>query len=179
LEATKKNEKVSIKKNIIDWAKFLVQLIVIYLIINNTIGLTKVYGLSMSPTLKDGSILMENKLSTHIGKPKYGDVVVLHQESKGLNIIKRVIGLPGDTISIKNSIVSVNGKPLNETYIQGKSNDMAEVKVADNCVFVIGDNRTPGESLDSRDPDTGAISIKAIKGYAMFSVFPFYNIAKP
>lgn len=179
MEAVSSEQKISVKKNIVEWTKFIVQLIIIYVVITNTIGFTRVIGYSMSPTLKTNSIVFVNKLSTHLGKPEYGDVVVVIMEGKGYGIIKRVIGLPGDTIAIKNGTVYVNNKATDEKYTAGTANDMKEVKVEENKVFVMGDNRTPGESLDSRDPDMGTLPTASIKGYAEFSVFPIYKISKP
>lgn len=119
----------------------------------------------MSPTLKTVSILIEDKLSTHFGKPKYGDVVIISEKEIGYSIIKRVIALPGDTISIKSGTVYVNGKPLTEPYIDGKADNMKEVKVEDNKIFVMGDNRTPGESFDSRSSEMETLPISYIRGY--------------
>lgn len=76
----------------------------------------------MDASLKDGSILFINKLSSHIGKPDYGDVVVI--KIGNYKIIKRIIGLPGDTVSINSGTVYVNGSPLPEIYTLGKSNDI-------------------------------------------------------
>lgn len=132
----------------------------------------------MNPTIQDNSLLLMNKFSTKFGKPNHGDVIVVHEE-KGFDIIKRIIGLPGDTVCIKDGIVYVNEIPLPEIYTYGKSNDILPVKVEENKLFIMGDNRTPGESLDSRDPNIGTVPISSIKGYAVVSVSPFYKIMKP
>lgn len=172
-------QETSLKSKGYEWTKFIVTLLIIYFFISNTIGFAKVSGFSMSPTLKDGSLLLVNRLSTHIGKPKQGDVAIINSKARGYEIIKRVMALPGDRISIKDGTVFVNGKSVPEVYTQGKSKDMKEVIVPNGCVFVIGDNRDPGESLDSRDSKIGPLPISDIKGYAMVSVFPMYRIAKP
>lgn len=169
--------KKSLKKEIIDWVKFSIILAIAYIIISNTAGLTLVSGFSMEPTLRDKSLLFVNKLSVHISEPEYGDVVVVQQ--KGYDIIKRVVGISGDTVKIEKGIVYVNGTPLPEVYTLGKANDMKEITVGEDKVFIMGDNRTPGESLDSRDPSIGPVSVKKIKGYAEVSLFPMYRIMKP
>ncbi|RXJ02785.1 signal peptidase I [Anaerobacillus alkaliphilus] len=165
------------KKEIIGWVKFIFFLMLAVFAIKTTIGFTLIVGDSMQPSLKDGSFLLVNKLSATIGEPNYGDVVVL--EEGGYDVIKRVIGVPGDTVSISDGIVYVNEIPLPELHTIGDANDMAAVTVGLGHIFVMGDNRTPGESLDSRDPNMGPVPITNIKGYASVSLFPFYKIAKP
>jgi signal peptidase I len=160
-----------------EWIKFLAGLIGIYLFVSNSIGITRVSGHSMDPTLRDGSFLFVNKLSALISKPDFGDVVIV-QES-GYQIVKRVIGIPGDTVAIQEGVLLVNNVPIPEVYALGTSNDMAPVTVGEGKMFIIGDNRTPGESLDSRDPSMGPISDELIEGYAVVSIFPFYKIMKP
>lgn len=172
-------QKNSIKSKLLEWLKFIITLLLIYLFITSTVGFAKVSGFSMSPTLKDGSLLLVNRFSAHFGSPKHGDVVIINEKARGYEIIKRVMALPGDKIYIKDGIVFVNGKSVPEIYSQGKSNDMKEITVPNGCIFVIGDNRDPGESLDSRDSRIGPLPISDIKGYAVFSVFPMYKIAKP
>lgn len=173
------NTPDTLKAQILDWLKFGILLIIIFTIVTNSFGITRVYGHSMDPTLKDHSLVAVNKLSTYYRSPKYGEVVIVRQPGKGYNIIKRVIGIPGDTVAIQNGTVYLNGVPLPEIYTLGEPWDMAELEVTQGHIFIMGDNRTPGESLDSRDPDVGLISIKSIKGYVMISIFPMYRIMKP
>lgn len=171
------NSVASRKKNgLVEWVKFLAGVLVVYLVVSNSIGLTKVIGHSMDPTLKDGSFLFVNKLSTFISEPSYGDVVIVKEDDR--NIVKRVIGVAGDTVAIKEGVVYVNDEPIAEDYILGTSNDMEAVSVEKGKIFIIGDNRTPGESLDSRDPKMGPISEELIEGYAVVSLYPFYTIKK-
>ena len=169
----------TIKAQIIDWAKFVILLFFIYIAVNNTFEITRVLGHSMDPTLKDQSFIAVNKLSTHFREPKFGEVVIIQEVDIGYNIIKRVIGIPGDTVAIKDGTVYVNKVPVPEIYTLGKSYDMEEVKVTKGFIFILGDNRTPGESLDSRDPDIGLVAITSVKGYAMISLYPMYRIMKP
>lgn len=164
------------KNGFLEWVKFLAGIAVVYLVVSNSIGLTKVIGHSMDPTLKDGSFLFVNKLSTFISSPSYGDVVIVKEEDR--NIVKRVIGMAGDKVAIQEGVVYVNDEPLDENYVLGTSNDMEAVTVEKGKVFIIGDNRTPGESLDSRDPNMGTISEELVEGYAVVSLYPFYTIKK-
>lgn len=170
---------ISPKAYIIDWIRFGLMMAAIYFGVTHSFGLTRVFGHSMDPTLKDGSLIAVNKLTAHLGKPKFGDVVIIHEKDKGYDIIKRVIGQPGDTVTIKKGVVYVNGAPLPEIYTLGKSADMEEVTVSAGHIFIMGDNRTPGESLDSRDPSIGQVPASMVKGYALISLFPIYRIMMP
>lgn len=151
--------------------------VLIYFLIINSIGLTKVVGNSMLPTLKDGSFLLVNKIASYIKKPKVGDIVII--KMNGYNIVKRVVATEGDRIKIENGTVYVNGMPLLEVYCLGKPLDMKEIVVKKERVFVLGDNREIGESLDSRDPKVGQIPVSKIVGYPVMSIFPFYRLSKP
>lgn len=172
------SKAVPSRKNnsILEWVKFLAGVVVVFLVVFYCIGITKVIGHSMDPTLKDGSFLFVNKLSTFISEPSYGDVVIVKEGDR--NIVKRVIGMAGDTVAIKGGVVYVNDEPITEDYILGTSNDMEVITVAKGELFILGDNRAPGESLDSRDPNIGPISEELIEGYAVVSLYPFYTIKK-
>ena len=122
------------------------------------------------------AVLFVNKLSTFISEPSHGDVVIIKEDD--FLIVKRVIGIPGDIIAISEGVLYVNNKPVSENYVLGTSNDMEPVTVEKDKIFIMGDNRTPGESLDSRDPNMGLISDERIKGYAIVSLYPFYTIKK-
>ncbi|WP_163099435.1 signal peptidase I [Peribacillus alkalitolerans] len=170
------NEKVKKDKSK-EWISAIVKGLIIYLLVTSSIGITRVSGHSMDPTLRNGSFLIINKLSALFMEPSYGDVVIVHQN--GYDIVKRVIGIPGDKILIQEGQVYVNDVPIPEIYTLGNPDDMELVTVQAGKVFIMGDNRTPGESLDSRDSSMGPISSSDIKGYAVVSLFPFYKIMKP
>lgn len=172
-EVTKKNTK----KEIVSWVKFIILLALAVFIIKGSIGFTIVVGDSMQPSLRDGSFLLVNKVPANFSEPIYGDVVVI--EEAGYDIIKRVIGVHGDTVAIQEGVVYVNQLPLPELHTIGEANDMSPITIQTGKIFVMGDNRTPGESLDSRDSDFGQVSVENVKGYATISLFPFYKISKP
>ena len=130
----------------------------------------QVSGDSMSPTLNDGDILVT--LNTdHIA---YGDLCCVSWQNKML--LKRVIGLPGDTVSIKeDGSVYVNDKLLDEPYVIEKSVGDCEIsfpyEVPDNHIFILGDNRI--RSVDSRNKDIGSITKEQIIGKVLFRIWPF------
>jgi len=139
---------------------------------------TRVYGQSMEPNLHTDQRLIVEKLSYNpllrqtfgINGPKRGDVIVLGLENQGNELlIKRVIGLPGDTVEIRDSRVFVNGQTLTEPYLADvTAGYYGPIIVPPLHVFVLGDNRN--FSNDSRS--FGTIPIKDVVGRAWFSYWP-------
>lgn len=166
-------------QSLIEWLKFFLILSVLLVILLNTVGLTKVSGFSMYPTLNDGDLVFVNKLARFTHDPDMGDVAIMRLESEGFDVVKRIIGVPGDTVFIKKGIIYVNNEPVPEISTNGTSEDMEKITVPKNNLFVVGDNREPGISYDSRSKDFGFIPIKDIKGYVLISILPIHKIAKP
>jgi signal peptidase I len=136
-----------------------------------------VEGSSMYSTLESGDRVFVNKLSYRLHDPRRGDVVVLHQISGASerDLIKRVIALPGETVSMVNCTVIVDDKILQEPYLDPTvvtpgncGGDFSPVTVPDNEVFVMGDNR--GGSQDSRA--IGTISEDDLVGRAFVVFWP-------
>ncbi|WML41461.1 signal peptidase I [Neobacillus sp. OS1-2] len=155
--------------SILSWIKFILSLIVVIFIFRFVFGITIIDGNSMNPTYDNRDVVLTSNL---FYKVERNDVVIVKNQS-GFNIIKRIIALPGETVGIKGGVVYVNGKPVKEPFTTGKSNDMPETKVEKGFYFIMGDNRTPGESLDSRSTEIGQISRDAIIGETMISIIPF------
>ncbi|TDL80082.1 signal peptidase I [Peribacillus frigoritolerans] len=143
-----------------------------------------VEGSSMDPTLHDGDRLFVNK--SMIGEVKRGDIVIIEGDEKGVHYVKRVIGLPGDTVEVKGHKLKINGKQLEEPYLLSNEkkaekhgmflmDDFELLIVPKHDVFVMGDNRT--DSMDSRN-GLGFISKDRIAGKAEFVFFPFEKIRK-
>ena len=132
---------------------------------------TLVYGQSMEPSLHDNERVIVDKVSYHVGLPSRGDIVVFPIEGEPLPLIKRVIGLPGDMVEIRDGRVLVNGVALNEPYASGPTvGNMPAVHVSEGAVFVMGDNRAPGGSLDSRR--LGPIQLTRLVGRARLAIWP-------
>jgi signal peptidase I len=136
----------------------------------------QVSGDSMSPSFKNNSIIFLKKVNS-ITKISRGDVVVInHVFEKDLKLLKRVIGLPNETIMIDdNGEIYVNNKLLKEPYtsIQGKTNFFWEL--GEREFIVLGDNRN--NTFDSRE--FGKITVSNIYGKTFFSLKPFKKIKKP
>lgn len=129
-------------------------------------------GESMEDTLHDRERLMVDKISYRFVEPKRGEIIVFRfPADPRARFVKRVIGIPGDTIEIRNRVVYLNGVPLDEPYIKGPTyQDMPPVTVKPGHVFVMGDNRN--NSLDSRFPQVGQVPYELIIGRALFSYWP-------
>ncbi len=135
-----------------------------------------VRGGSMQPTLRQNDMLL---LSIHMYTPHHGDVVVIDRHTQE-PLIKRVIGVAGDTIFIdkQSGAVYRNGQKLEEAYIYKTftvPNDLTEaVTVPKGHIFVLGDNRSL--SKDSRDEEIGMVDLEDVVGKAIFRVWPLDRI---
>lgn len=109
----------------------------------------------MYPTVKDGDVLIVNRFQ----KPSYDDIVTVYCDTLDKVLLKRVIGLEGDKIEIKDGIVYRNGEKLEENYNEDDYTDLSCV-VGENGIFVMGDNRN--NSTDSRD--LGTLNINNVRG---------------
>lgn len=131
-------------------------------------------GESMLPTLADGELVLAEKASKNTGGLEHGDIVIVTYPT-GLQCVKRIIGMEGDTVAIKDSNVLLNGEPIGEPYLNEMTfQDMPEISVPENCVFVMGDNRN--HSSDSREPMIGPIPESNIVGHVVFVIYPFDQI---
>ena len=136
----------------------------------------KVDGSSMYPTLKNNDIMILNKIK----KIKRFDIVVINcdkvidgQRKKNV-LIKRVIGLPGETIEVRDGNIYINDKKIKDKYGFGKTSDFGKMKIPKGEYFVLGDNRSI--SADSRI--FGTFTKKSIRGTTRFILFPFKHFGK-
>jgi signal peptidase I len=142
----------------------------------------QVNGQSMVPNFQDGEYLLTDKISYRVGEPERGDIVVFHApeasqcpEGTGCDFIKRVIGLPGESVQVKDNHFYLNGQLLDEDYLPtdyvtkpGAYTQNGPVTVPSNSYFVAGDNRS--HSSDSRV--WGAVPIDNIVGKVFFRYWP-------
>lgn len=132
-------------------------------------------GPSMQPTLHTSERLAVEKVSRYVGLPARGDIIIVHYpDGTNNNYVKRAIGLPGETVEVKDSTVYINGEALDEEYTNKEEAyaDMQPVVVPQNSIFVMGDNRA--NSMDSRM--VGPIKHEWIVGHALAVIFPFNEI---
>lgn len=140
-----------------------------------------VEGTSMLTTLHPSDRVLVNKLSYRLHDPRRGDVVVLKRiesNAQERDLIKRVVGLPGETIEYRDCQLFVNGNLMKEPYLDPQivspsrcGADQPAVKVEPEHVFVMGDNR--GGSLDSRDRSVGQVAYSNLIGRAFVVMWPF------
>ncbi len=137
----------------------------------------KIKGSSMEPNFQDGQYLLSDKISYRFSEPERGDVIIFEApEADGDEFIKRILGLPGDKISIKDSKVYLNGEPINEEYLPDyiPTNPGAFLKLGEEVVvptdryIVLGDNRN--HSSDSRS--WGLVDKNKITGKAWVIYWP-------
>lgn len=143
--------------------------LIIFLVLNTLTGRFQVRGSSMEPTLHDGQYLVVSKLTYWIHPPERGDVVVFRPPgNRKEDYIKRIIGLPGDKIEIRNGEIQVNGARLEEPYIADATPYAGSWEVEPGKYFVLGDNRR-----NSSDSHTwGVLPRENIVGKAWFCYWP-------
>jgi signal peptidase I len=152
--------------------------VAIFLVVRVALQNFKVEGDSMSPNLHNSEYILVNKVDYMIGKPSRGDIIVFHANPAGrpdADFIKRVIGLPGETVAVHNDFVWVNGKKLIEPYIDKfhrPTYDYTPHKIPPNDYFVLGDNRN-----DSQDSHLwGYLPKHYIIGKAWVSYWPIRDL---
>jgi signal peptidase I len=167
-------DKATLKKEIIDWVKCIVIAVGFsLLLVNFVIQPTEVFSVSMEPTMYEHDRVILEKISQKADWLSRGEIIAFDSPTDDRVLIKRIIGLEGDRVEIKNDKVYVNGIELHESYIKdGKTNGDINVVVPEGKLFVMGDNRL--NSYDSRN--FGSIDLDSVKGRALVRFYPFNEI---
>ena len=166
----------SIVKELLGWIVYIIIIIgLAYLIITFVGQRTQVRGSSMESTLSDGDQLIVDKISYRFRDPKRYDIVVFpYQYEENTYYIKRIIGLPGETVQIIDGYVYINGELLDEHYgneVMADPGIASEpVQLGDDEYFVLGDNRN--NSQDSRSSNVGVIHRDDLLGRAWIRIWP-------
>jgi len=159
-----------------DWKRFgmdiletIILAVVLYFGINALSARVRVDGFSMIPTLQNGEYILVNKLAYKTGQPNRGDIIVFRLPGdETQDLIKRVIGLPGDTVHISDGTVTINGAKLQEPYIAQDPLYFGEWTVPEGFLFVLGDNRN-----DSRDSHQwGLLPLENVIGKSVLIYWP-------
>ncbi len=181
-ETTEKHDRL---RSAVEWVAVIVGALVVALVVKTFLFQAfYIPSGSMEPTLEKGDRVLVNKLSYDLHDIHRGDVVVFELDSSDVgpdgikDLIKRVIGLPGDVIETRDGVVYINDEPLEEPYLaegtktgdptDGQNPSIERQTVPDGHVYVLGDNRS--NSADSRY--RGPISIDSIVGRAFILVWP-------
>lgn len=154
------------------------------LVVSLLVRPTIVKEISMEPTLQENNYLLVSKQSYRFGEVQRDDIVVFHSSlvdaaGKEKLLIKRVVGVPGDVLTITGGKVYRNGSMIQEPYLMGgddgeTAGELYNYVVPEGQIFVMGDNREV--SLDSRSAEVGSIKISDIIGEAVFRLYPFDEI---
>ena len=160
------------------WRRFLIETVIVFgLAIPLALGLhtfvTQVYaisGSSMEPTLHHGERVVIDKISGAFTDLEFGDVVIFSSpKNSSRNLVKRVIGVPGDRIVLRGDTVYRNGVELDETYaLRSLYHEDDEFTVPEGEIFVLGDNRP--QSKDSRH--FGTIDAESVRGRVVLRLWP-------
>ena len=169
-----------IVKELLGWVVYIAIIIGLTWLIITFVGQrTRVSGHSMEATLHDGDNLIVDKLSYHFREPKRFEIIVFpYRHKENTYYIKRIIGLPGETVQVKDGYVYINGEKLDENYgleVMEDAGIAAEpIELGEDEYFVLGDNRN--HSSDSRDPSVGILHRDELIGRAWVRIWPLDSI---
>lgn len=171
------DQERSIIRELFGWIVYILIIVgLTYLIITFVGQRTRVSGSSMETTLSDGDNLIVDKVSYRFGEPKRYEIIVFpYQYEENTYYIKRIIGLPGETVQVTDGAVYINGQKLDENYgneaMQGSGIAEEPITLGEDEYFVLGDNRN--HSADSRDASVGVLHRKDLLGRAWIRIWPF------
>ena len=171
-----KEGKTGIVREVLNFFLYVAIVVGITFLIIHFVGQrTYVSGSSMENTLSDGDNLIVDKLTYRFSDPKrFGIIVFPYKYEENTYFIKRIIGLPGETIQVTDGKIYINGQVLDESYGREvlKSGGIAEtpITLGEDEYFVMGDNRN--DSMDSRDPSVGVLHKSELVGRAWVRIWP-------
>ena len=179
----RRRREPGIIREILGWIFYIIVILVLTYVIITYVGQrTSVSGSSMETTLSDGDQLLVDKLSYRFQDPKRFDIIVFpYQYEENTYYIKRIIGLPGETVQVVDGYVYINGSRL-ESDIYGNElmdDPMAAsqpITLGEDEYFVLGDNRN--HSQDSRDPSVGEVKKDTIMGKAWVRIRTFAGLTR-
>ena len=173
----KKKKKRSPVSYDIEFAIYIILILgCVFWVPEHVIQRTVVNGESMENTLHTGESLLVEKVSYRFNDPQRYDIIVFYPEGRDVDeyYVKRIFGLPGETIQITGNDIYINGEKIEDGFAKNGMDDpgiAAEpLTLADDEYFVLGDNRMV--SLDSRDPDLGPIKAEDIAGHVILRIWP-------
>ena len=167
--------KNKIAKEILEWALTIIIPVVAALLIHQYLfTFARVDGTSMLDTLHENNIMGVSRLHYRLNEPQRGEIITCNYPEDGNKLfVKRIIGLPGETIEIREGTVYIDGEPIAETYLtRVDDQSMDPITLAKDEIFVMGDNRDVAR--DSRA--VGPLTLDEIYGRVLFVAFPFNEI---
>ncbi|MCC8139174.1 MAG: signal peptidase I [Lachnospiraceae bacterium] len=172
----KEKEERGVVREILSFVIYVAAVVLATFLIIHFVGQrTYVSGSSMENTLSDGDNLIVDKLTYRFSDPQRFDIIVFpYRYEEDTYFIKRIIGLPGETVQIVDGTIYIDGQVLEESYgrevIKNAGLAAAPITLGEDEYFVLGDNRN--DSTDSRDPSVGVISRDEIIGRAFIRIWP-------
>ena len=162
------------------WIRFLLETlqtvilaVVLYFIIDSVVARVRVENISMEPTLQPGEFILVNKVVYRFGEVRHGDIIVFHYpQNPAEDYIKRIIGIPGDTVVIKNQQVYINNQVIQEDYTAAPPDYNGQWVIPKDSLFVLGDNRN--QSSDSHS--WGYVPLNLVVGRAEVIYWPFNEV---
>lgn len=171
--------KKKILKEVLSYSRIILfSLICSYILTNTLIANAQVPTSSMENTIMTGSRIFINRLAYHNQMPQRGDIIAFQcpdEEPDSIPYLKRIIGLPTETVQGIDGNIYINGKLIEEPYIKEVSyDDFGPYTIPDNCYFMMGDNRN--DSWDSRYWNNKFVNFDAIVGKAKIEYYPEIKI---
>ena len=181
MESERFNKIEQLKLDLFEYTKtLLISFIVVYFVLRYICIPVQVQGSSMYPTLEDQSVGISNKLGYKLRGLSRFDIAIIHVDDADKYLVKRVIGLPGETISYHDENLYVNGKVVEEEFLNEDyrkeyglnfTSDIQEITLGEDEYYCLGDNRP--YSRDSRS--YGPFHVEQISSKGVFILFPFRN----
>ncbi len=166
----------SVLRELVGWLVYILVIVAVTWLVVTFVGQrTRVSGQSMEITLHDGDNLIVDKISFRFRDPKRFEIIVFpYKYEENTYYIKRIMGLPGETVQVKDGYLYINGEKLEENYgneLMNSAGIAAEpIVLGEDEYFVLGDNRN--HSSDSRDPKVGVIKREDLLGRAWIRIWP-------
>jgi signal peptidase I len=175
-----RTEEITPPPNRTVWIRFLLETlqtvilaVVLYFIIDSVVARVRVENISMEPTLQPGEFVLVNKIVYRFGEVRHGDIIVFHfPQNPAEDYIKRIIGVAGDKVVIKNQEVFINDQAIEENYTAAPPDYNGQWVVPPDNLFVLGDNRN--QSSDSHS--WGFVPMKLVVGKAEVIYWPFNEV---